>query len=109
MTAYSDAWPPVLWAALPQPTVFSTLVMNVFFRVSPAELASHEGAGRVFVDLESSLGKDGLIDERQEVWSANGVLLSQTTQVCRYTVKPPEHASLSGYHLVGGKATASQE
>jgi hypothetical protein len=106
LTAYSDAWPPVLWAALPRPTVFSTLVMNVFFRAGPTELARHRDAGRVFVDLASSFGSDGLIDERQDVWSASGVLLSQTTQVCRYTVKSPEHASLAGYRLVGQKTPA---
>jgi len=108
LTAYSDAWPPVLWAALPRPTVFSTLVMNMFFRASPAELPGHGEAGRVFVDLESSLGKDGLIDERQQVWSASGVLLSQTSQVCRYTLKSPEQTSLAGYRLVGAKPPAGQ-
>ena len=87
LTALCDAPFPSLWLRRTEPVMITTLVYNIFFRVSRAGLAA-AGAHHVLADSSCDVGSAGFYDQNTNLWSDGGQLLAQTQQLAWFADKP---------------------
>jgi acyl-CoA thioesterase len=82
VAAYTDAWPPAVFARLDPSEVMGgvpTVDLTVHFRAAwPAGLDPREFALVVF---RTRMARDGFLEEDGEVWSRDGTLLAQSRQL----------------------------
>ena len=94
VTALCDAPVPSIWLRMATPVLITTVVYNIFFRASQAQLTA-AGDGHVLLESRSAAGIAGFFDQDTNVWSEGGVLLAQSQQLAWFSDKPLAEASPS--------------
>ncbi len=94
VTALCDAPVPSIWLRMATPVLITTVVYNIFFRASQAQMAD-AGDGHVLLESRSAAGIAGFFDQDTNVWSEGGVLLAQSQQLAWFSDKPLAEASPS--------------
>lgn len=92
LTALCDAPLPSIWPRMSIPALVTTVVYNIFFRVSQVKLAA-AGQGHVLLESRCATGTAGFFDQDTNVWSERGLLLAQTQQLVWFSDKPQSGTS----------------
>jgi acyl-CoA thioesterase len=80
LAMYADAWWPSPWVRLREPVPAPTMDLTVHFR-APRAAAALEPGEPVLAVFRSTTAADGFFDEDGEVWTRDGVLLAQSSQL----------------------------
>ncbi len=86
LTALCDAALPSIWLRMPEHLLTTTVVYNIFFRTSAAQIAA-AGNRHILLESHCAAATAGFFDQRTNVWSDKGELLAQTEQLAWYSNK----------------------
>jgi acyl-CoA thioesterase len=79
----SDCYAPRIWFASAGPRMSATMTLSVHFLAGDRELQA-VGDNYVFSEVIGTRGADSIVGQQARFWSARGVLLATSEQLCWY-------------------------
>lgn len=78
LATLSDAWYPATFPVLSRPAALPTVDLTIHFRAHPVPASAE---GWVLARFESTVARDGFVEEDGELWTPDGTLVAQSRQL----------------------------